>query len=73
MCYILIMTMREQIGRQLNDATRKLYDPCTPDSEREYLSMRVSMLRQKYARALRVTAWTATAALESAGGEEEAT
>ena len=50
---------------------KRLYNPKTPGAKRSEISMRVSILRQQYAKALRIQPWTATAALESAVGEEE--
>ena len=64
--------LSNKIRDELAGLERKLYSARTPDGERADLSMRVSILRQKYARALKVTPWTATAALETASSEEEA-
>jgi len=63
---------QKQIRNELAALEQKLYDARTLESERSDLSMQVSILRADYARALRIGLWTATAALETAAGEEEA-
>lgn len=61
-----------KIRDELANLERKLYDARTPDAERADLSLQVGILRTQYARLLKVTLWTATAALEMAGVEDEA-
>jgi len=61
-------------GKHFNELKKleaRLYDARTLESERSDLSMQVSILRADYARELGIGLWTATAALETAAGEEE--
>jgi hypothetical protein len=57
------------LRRELQAASRRLYDAATPEHERTELSMAVAILRQRLARAERRQAWTPDAI--PPGGEYE--
>ena len=67
-----MLKMENEIESELKAATARLYAARTPEKERSELSMRVAILRGKYARAIRVTPWTATAALAASEVDDEA-